>query len=399
MKNIPDYTACDYLKDLNERLRVARDSALRNVQAMKEKAKDRYDSTPDASDAKHYDECIDLLERHFPLVKSEPLKLYHIYSTPIQHPNSSLYTTILPEHKFLATNPSGQTYISTSSLDNCKTFTEKRIVCNDLIVYDADTRPICELQALFTISKKIPSTCTSSTFVAQINTFQSLNDNRWLFILTNSTPCVLQCDNEVSHHLIQGSGIITLKENCKLHTGYSTLSAHKTKKENITSPIIIPDLNIQDCIEENKKTEVPNLLPISLNEIPLDSLNNIKHQLDNHHEEIQKFKNKPFIERNQNGFSWFSIITGTSMILLMLYILFKKYIQRHQRHNHGENSCIQIFNNCLGSSSRRRITHVHNIPMRTTDPPFPVRTSCISEDEDDASNTTQRSDANAQSLF
>lgn len=44
MKNIPDYTACDYLKDLNERLRVARDSALRNVQAMKEKAKDRYDS-------------------------------------------------------------------------------------------------------------------------------------------------------------------------------------------------------------------------------------------------------------------------------------------------------------------------------------------------------------------
>ena len=44
IKNIPDYTACDYLKDLNERLRVARDSALRNIQSMKEKAKDRYDS-------------------------------------------------------------------------------------------------------------------------------------------------------------------------------------------------------------------------------------------------------------------------------------------------------------------------------------------------------------------
>lgn len=44
IKTIPDYTACDYLKDLNERLRIARDSALKNLQAMKEKAKDRYDS-------------------------------------------------------------------------------------------------------------------------------------------------------------------------------------------------------------------------------------------------------------------------------------------------------------------------------------------------------------------
>lgn len=44
LKTIPDYTACDYLKDLNERLRISRDSALRNLQSMKEKAKNRYDS-------------------------------------------------------------------------------------------------------------------------------------------------------------------------------------------------------------------------------------------------------------------------------------------------------------------------------------------------------------------
>lgn len=44
MKTIPDYTASDYIRDLNERLRVARDAALRNIESMKEKAKDRYDS-------------------------------------------------------------------------------------------------------------------------------------------------------------------------------------------------------------------------------------------------------------------------------------------------------------------------------------------------------------------
>lgn len=45
LKPIPDYTASDYVKDLNERLRIARDAATNNVLKMKEKAKERYDSS------------------------------------------------------------------------------------------------------------------------------------------------------------------------------------------------------------------------------------------------------------------------------------------------------------------------------------------------------------------
>lgn len=44
MKIIPEYRPCDYLRDLNERLRVARDSALKHCERMKERAKERYDS-------------------------------------------------------------------------------------------------------------------------------------------------------------------------------------------------------------------------------------------------------------------------------------------------------------------------------------------------------------------
>lgn len=335
----------------------------------------------------------------FPLVKSETLKLYHIYSIPIQHPNSSLHTTILPEHKYLATSPSGEHYISTSSLDNCKIYAEKRRVCSDLVVYDADTRPICELQVLFSAFNKIPSTCTTSTFAAIINTFQPLADNRWIYILTNVTQCILQCDNQVSHHNIQGSGIIILQENCKLHTGYSTLSAHQTKQENITYPIIVPDIQTDDCFEDIKSLSIPNLLPISINEIPLDSLNTLKHQLDNHNNEIQKVKNTPFIQRNQNGFSWFSFISGTLMLLLVLYALFKKCLrfQMNRRTFEDNNHCVQIFNNCFGSSSRRRTSHIQGIPMTTVG--VSTTTSCISEDEEDDPNKFQRSGTGAQSLF
>lgn len=336
----------------------------------------------------------------FPLIKTEPFKLYHLYSVPIQYPNSSLYTTILPEHKFLATNPNGGQYISTSALDNCKAYAEKQSVCNDITVYDSDTRPICELQILFSVTNKIPSICTTSTFSADFNTFQPLGNNQWLYILTNATQCILQCDNQVSHHNIHGTGIINLQENCKLHTGYSTLSAQRTKEDNVTHPIIIPDIRTDDCFEDIKNLPTANLLPISINEVPLDTLNTLKHQLDKHNDEIQSLKNTPFVKRNQSTFSWFSFITGIFMLLLVLYALFKKILRLPFSRTHDDNNhCVQIFNNCFGSSSRRRSTYIHDIPMTTIH--TATTTSCISEDEDDdnAQRKPQRSGTNSQSLF
>ncbi|CAK1580113.1 unnamed protein product [Parnassius mnemosyne] len=44
LKANDDYTTHDYLRDLNERLKVSRDIARQNVESMNEKAKERYDS-------------------------------------------------------------------------------------------------------------------------------------------------------------------------------------------------------------------------------------------------------------------------------------------------------------------------------------------------------------------
>lgn len=44
LKSIPEYTASDYVKNLNERLKIARESALKSIADMKEKAKVRYDN-------------------------------------------------------------------------------------------------------------------------------------------------------------------------------------------------------------------------------------------------------------------------------------------------------------------------------------------------------------------
>lgn len=343
----------------------------------------------------------------FPLVMNDPLTLYHTYSIPIQHPNSSYYSTIIPEHIYLATNPSGQYYVSTSSLDNCITFAMRNRVCKDLVVYDSAERPICELQLLLSKKTTIPETCTATTFPAEIQTFQPLHHNRWLYILTTETSCVLHCDNEVSNHKLQGSGIVTLSQGCTLHTGYSTLSAYQSMEENATSPIIIPDIRTDDCFEITKNIEAPpHLLPIKINDMPLDSLNKIKTHLDKYSDELKKIqansKSQSFLDRNNSTFMWFYFTIG---IILPSYFLIKLCKRcpigfNQTRRSSDGRGYVQIFNNCFDNSRRERSTHIA-IPLRN----IHQTSSRVTDDEEIntenplTSPHSQRLGTNAQSLF
>lgn len=333
----------------------------------------------------------------FPLIQNEPFNLYHIYSIPIQYPNSSFHTTILPEHTYLATNLNGQSYISTSNLDSCKTYASNSKICKNLVAYDSKQRPICELQILHSVSRSLPELCSTSVFQATINTFQNIDNSKWLYILTEETNCILQCKNEVSHHKLQGAGILSLPSGCKFHTGYSTLTAHEVSETNISHPIIIPDIRNDDCFEELKGLDIPSLIPIKINEVPLDSLNQIKHQTDKYKEEIKKFKSQTFISKNYSTFSWIYLTLAMSMLGFLIYKICKRcpngFLLR-RRNSSNDQGCIQIFNNCFATSSRHQRTRVA-IPMTSIS-----TNTCISEDEEETeSSHSQRSVLNTQSLF
>lgn len=337
----------------------------------------------------------------FPLIQNNPLTLYHMYSIPIQHSNSSFHSTIIPEHIYLATDPSGQYYASMSTLEKCNIFTTKKRICKDLVIYDSSARPICEMELLFSKSTILPTTCTTTTFSADINTFQPLGQNSWLYILNKETSCVLQCNNEVSTYKLRGSGILTLPQGCKLHTGYSILSAFHTTEENITFPIIVPDIRNEDCFEITTNLESQKLIPITINEMPLDSLKSISTHLEKYSEDLKKIqiaKNQSFLEKNQRSFTWIYFSIGMILLTYLLIKILKRCPNGFLRSSHSnDRNCIQIFNNCFDNSTRRRNTQVA-IPMRN----LPTSTSCVSEDEDDdlhSSPQSQRSGANAQSLF
>ena len=336
----------------------------------------------------------------FPLIQTDKFILYHLYSVPIQHLNSSYFTTIIPEHIYLAAKPDGQQYVSMSSLEKCKSFAPARKTCKGVIIYDSSARPLCELQILYSSSTTIPKICTTTTFPAKINTFQQLAGNKWIYILSDEAQCILQCEKEVSHHKLQGAGIITIPMNCKLHTGYSTLSAFRTTEENVTYPIIIPDIRTENCCEDIKEFKNPKLIPIPINDLPLDSLSRIKHHIDEFHKELQELKSTPFTQRHQPLFSWTYLTMG---VIILLYTILKccninpvKILRRRRRTSEHQNRCIQIFNNCFESSNERQAVRIA-IPMHDIE--RPINNAHISEDEDEATTEQQPSNKDASSLF
>lgn len=336
----------------------------------------------------------------FPLVKPETFNLYHIYSVPIRHPNSSIYTTLIPEHPYLAMSTTRQNYASLNSIENCKPFAPKKTVCHDIVIYNYNTRPSCEVAVLLSTVPQLPSSCKPVTFLAQITTFQPLKNNRWLYVLQHDTSCVLQCGQKSTNHKLTGIGIIALPQNCKLYTSLVTLTASTEITTNYSHPIVTIDIE-EDCIKPINHKAIPNpeLLPLKMNDIRLDSLSIMKDQLDKYSEEL--YANQGiFNNKNSNNLHLF---TWTIALIMLGYLLYKccpcialcKKIFTKRTHNHGGSGCIQIFNNCFDKSRRTQIIPLKPHQMTTS---YTMESDAVPEDAS-SSPRPQRLRNKQQSLF
>lgn len=333
------------------------------------------------------------------MIKNDKFDLYHIYSIPIRQPDTLLYSTILPEHTYLATSTTRQQYVSTSSVDECITFGPKKRVCKDVPIYNYNSRPTCEMAVILDSTKEVPSSCEVSTFAANINTFQPLKDNKWIFILQRKTPCVLQCGETSTHHNLEGSGILKLEKGCKVYTTFVTLVASDEVTTNTSHPIVTVD--IEDYCTSKIMLETPQeIIPLKLNNIRLDTLKALKEELNQYTEKLNK--NKPtFFEAQKNKFSTVSYALGASLLAYILYKtcccynLIKCCITRRTHDREHNDGCIQIFNNCFTRSSRRQRQVV---PLETV--AHRRDTQCISDDDSGAgSPTNSQRLRTAQSLF
>ncbi|KAG7302377.1 hypothetical protein JYU34_013886 [Plutella xylostella] len=243
----------------------------------------------------------------FPLIKNDKFIIYHLYSIPIKHPNTSLYSTILPEQTYLATSSTQQQYVTINSLDQCKLYAPGKRVCNRVPVYNYNTRPICEMAILLSYTHNLPNICEVTTFSASINTFQRISANKWIYILNRKTPCVLQCGDQTSHHELNDAGILSLQEGCKLFSTFITLTTTKEESMNITHPVVTVDISANCLTDVENIPPTPELLPIRINNVPLENLQSMKDELKQYSNKLKNLNEKSFIERHTSKFSIISL--------------------------------------------------------------------------------------------
>lgn len=332
----------------------------------------------------------------FPLVRNEKFTLYRVYTVPIRHPNSLTYSTILPEQTYVATSPTRQEYTTTSSLNDCKIFTTETRVCKNLPVYNTNARPICEMAIILSTEEKLPKICEITTFSAQINTFQALRNNKWLFILHEKTTVTEECKDNIKHKEISGTGILILHPGCKVYTAFITLTADEETITNISHPIITVNI-ATDCIHENPDIKEESLSKIKFNNFQLDSLKSIQEEIKIQQQRINTKNKNFFLEKHSNKINILSIVIGSIMLMFFICKCCCRYpykIMRWDSRRATDTSCIQIFNNCFDNSRRRQHIEIP-IPLSSLD------SSNLTEEEDESPYQTspQRSANNAQSLF
>lgn len=334
----------------------------------------------------------------FPLVKDSYFQTYHIYSILIPHSQSSLVSTLFPEQAYLAIDSNHQLYASFNSMEQCKEYAPNERVCNNMPIYNVNSRPICETAILIATSTEIPEQCEISNFAAHVNTFLPLKNNKWIYMLRHETPCILECGEKSTSHNLIGTGIVTLQENCKLYTSFVTLTASEETTRNVSHPIITVNIET-DCHykKPHYNKEPPELLVMKINNLQTDSLHSIREQIKIFSERL-KAENTSFDGKNSSQITFWPAVIG---ITILSYIIYKvipwtlfTIFRTISRGRHNENSYIQIFNYCFDNSSRRHRVEVPSVTINRN-------TSCISEDEDSADEESHlpQSSGTAQSLF
>lgn len=257
-----------------------------------------------------------------PLVCKSEYVLYKPISVPIPHdvdkPDS--YAMIVPHCNHVAISKDKLTYVCLQELSNCVKTINQIYVCNKLDIYSVQDMPICETEMLCKIVNKLPQQCETKLVYGNIDIWQELKNNKWLFVKSEPTKLTLECNSQITEYKLLGTGLISLEPECKAFCKDKEFSS-KPYYSTVIKPII-SDFNLisDSCCNKDKFILIkPKLKPLRLNDVHLEKLVTVSnHQLMS---DIDKIINEPspFIKYE----SHYPIITYCIIILLLIFISYK----------------------------------------------------------------------------
>lgn len=260
-----------------------------------------------------------------PLVESRNYYLYHNIPYPVLIENNS-YVTIIPSIKYIAITRERSHYCKLESLSSCKIIYNTNYICEIPDVYSSSVTPICESEIFSKALHTVPSNCKTKFFQGHLDIWQSIYNNRWLYVITNPSKLSIDCQqSKTSDLVISGTGILNLPINCIAYYKDSRLIPKYTKIINLQ--IIQSNFNIinDTCCNSKVLLKTQPFIPIlNLTHINLDSItshhnvitSNIVKNLDNIIE-------KPHIVLYSQYYSCTIIIMFIFMLIFFSFLCYK----------------------------------------------------------------------------
>lgn len=290
------------------------------------------------------DQIVFVLE--IPLVKPQRFSLYHNLPCPVPHEanNPVSFTTIIPSSKYVAITKDRSTYCKLDELGGCKIVNSNHYLCDVRISYSVAATPCCETEIISKVLTSIPEICKTKFFHGQVNIWQTLQNNKWLYVMSEKSKLNIECNNvnQLTEIDISGSGILYLPRGCVAYCKDTQLISQDNV--NILLKPIETNLNIINdscCNRLSFNNMIPNLPPISLKNVNLDSVAYNPEMLKNLDRIIEKPVNPHIVQYG----NYYSVIIIITLILITLYLLYKicktdtlKKLHPFNRNNRGNNN-------------------------------------------------------------
>ena len=191
-----------------------------------------------------------IFEISLPIVNDKEYFAYKLIPLPIPYPNQLTYAYIQPNFQYLLVSYNKLQYVQLNSLDECTIVLKDNYLCPVNAIYYANNKPICEVKLFVNTIKEIPKDCNTKTLFGNIEIWQNLKSNQWIFVLNRPEKLTIIC-KEIKEEIIQNTGILTLEDGCKAFALQTQLIANsKTETE---YKHIIPTINItmDECCQTN----------------------------------------------------------------------------------------------------------------------------------------------------
>ncbi|KAL0893196.1 hypothetical protein ABMA27_014810 [Loxostege sticticalis] len=293
-----------------------------------------------------------------PLISSIKYSVYKLIPlpTPPDQNNPNTFALIHPTKSYLAITDDRLNYALLDDLRDCSKISNDHYICPLLTIYSTNSNPSCETKLLTEVVMSLPNECNSNLLHGQIDIWQKLHGNEWIFVQSRTNKLTIKCNNDIKDYAILGTGLLKLSNDC---IGYSkTLQFIPSTMSTFTFTnqfIIDFDITKDDCCKrEILNKTIPLLSPLSLSNIDLDSLKHASHHLDGLENELNNFQSESHFIKYGSYYSGFTYFLITCIFLYLSYKLYNCICKRN-KHN-ASSCCIQIFNQCHNEKTVRKTT-------------------------------------------